>query len=348
MAPEQFTPEAVSFTQPVLSDEFLARFDDFAATVQAHDGTPAFSEQTRIELSKALATHDAVPPRVFVLERAGYLAAVLVAVPASGGQQDTVPGVIEAAVHPDARGVHLGQEFFELAIAELGAEASLYNLWVHGSAQDTGIESPANALAKAEGFKPVRVLYKMVLPLDPQTRENLVEASDARQLPNDLLLRTYTRDDEQPWLRVNAQAFAHHPEQGRLTLADLRERTGADWFRPEGFFIASDRENPSSIAAFTWTKIPRSQPAMALSPAGEIYVVGVSPSAQGGGLGRTLVLRGLAYLALAHDEHNVPLRSIELYVDADNTPAVALYESLGFAVATIDRMYAPARPASGE
>ena len=89
-------------------------------------------------------------------------------------------------------------------------------------------------------------------------------------------------------------------------------------------------------------------PATALSPAGEIYVVGVSPSAQGGGLGRTLVLRGLAYLALAHDEHNVPLRSIELYVDADNTPAVALYESLGFAVATIDRMYAPARPASGE
>ena len=85
---------------------------------------------------------------------------------------------------------------------------------MHGSAQDTGIESPANALAKAEGFKPVRVLYKMVLPLDPQTRENLVEASDARQLPDDLLLRTYTRDDEQPWLRVNAQAFAHHPEQG--------------------------------------------------------------------------------------------------------------------------------------
>ena len=60
------------------------------------------------------------------------------------------------------------------------------------------------------------------------------------------------------------------------------------------------------------------------------------------------MLRGLAYLALTHDEHNVPLRSIELYVDADNTPAVALYESLGFAVATIDRMYAPARPASGE
>ena len=47
-------------------------------------------------------------------------------------------------------------------------------------------------------------------------------------------MRTYTNADEFPWLRVNAAAFAHHPEQGKLTLADLRERTGSGWFRPEG------------------------------------------------------------------------------------------------------------------
>ena len=78
-------------------------------------------------------------------------------------------------------------------------------------------------------------------------------------------------------------------------------------------------------------------------PAGEIYVVGVSPNAQGGGLGRTVTLRALAYLALASDENGEPLHAIELYVDADNAPALKLYESLGFAVATVDRMYAPER-----
>ena len=30
-------------------------------------------------------------------------------------------------------------------------------------------------------------------------------------------------------------------------------------------------------------------------------------------------------------------------MDADNAPALKLYESLGFAVATVDRLYAPER-----
>ena len=82
-----------------------------------------------------------------------------------------------------------------------------------------------------------------------------------------------------------------------------------------------------------------------LSPAGEIYVVGVNPSSQGGGLGRTLTLRALAYLASAADESGELLQAIELYVDADNTAAYSLYTSLGFGVATVDRMYAPGQPA---
>jgi len=211
------------------------------------------------------------------------------------------------------------------------------------SATDTGIESPDHAFATLHGFEPVRVLYKMVLPLDAQTREELVERSDARTLPENLRMRTFTGADEFPWLRVNAAAFAHHPEQGKLTLADLRERTGSPWFRPEGFFIASEVDDDSAIAAFTWTKIPTGQEQGELSPSGEIYVVGVNPQAQGGGRGRPLTLRALAYLACAEDENGEPLRAIDLYVDADNTTAYSLYTSLGFGVATVDRMYAPAQ-----
>ena len=59
-----------------------------------------------------------------------------------------------------------------------------------------------------------------------------------------------------------------------------------------------------------------------------------------------MTLRALAYLALASDENGEPLHAIELYVDADNAPALKLYESLGFAVATVDRMYAPERGSS--
>ena len=336
--PHGHATDALVYAEPKLTAELLKRFDLFAQAVARHDGVSAFSEQTRVELSKALREHTLTPPRIFTAEDGETLAAIFVALtPAS--EEDG--GVIEAAVAPEYRGRGTSSAFFEHAVRALGEDATRYRLWVHGSATDTGIESPAHAFATLHGFAPVRVLYKMVLPLDAQTREDLVEQSDARVLPENLRIRTYTDADEFPWLRVNAAAFAHHPEQGKLTFADLRERTGSDWFRPEGFFIASEKEDDAAIAAFTWTKIPVGQPTGELSPSGEIYVVGVNPQSQGGGLGRTLTLRALAYLALATDERGEPLHAIDLYVDADNEPAYALYTSLGFGVATVDRMYAP-------
>lgn len=344
MAPSQTLPPSpdLVYTEPTLTAELLDRFDAFAREVASYDGVSAFSEQTRIELTKALRERTLTPPHLFLAEDDGTVVAAFVALtPAS----DEDGGIIEAAVAPTYRGRGAGSAFFEYAVRQLGEEAVRYRLWVHGSANDTGIETPAHAFATLHGFSPVRVLYKMVLPLDEATRKDLVARSDARALPENLRMRTYTNADEFPWLRVNAAAFAHHPEQGKLTLADLRERTGSDWFRPEGFFIASEKGDDASIAAFTWTKIPTGQVSGELSPAGEIYVVGVNPGSQGGGLGSTLTQRALAYLASAADESGEPLHAIELYVDADNTAAYSLYTSLGFSVATVDRMYAPGQPA---
>jgi mycothiol synthase len=63
-------------------------------------------------------------------------------------------------------------------------------------------------------------------------------------------------------------------------------------------------------------------------------VVGVAPSEQGSGLGRALTAVGLRHLA-----RDRGLSTAMLYVDADNLPAVAVYERLGFTTHEIDLMY---------
>ncbi|CAM5721163.1 Mycothiol acetyltransferase OS=Streptomyces albaduncus OX=68172 GN=mshD PE=3 SV=1 [Streptomyces griseoloalbus] len=66
---------------------------------------------------------------------------------------------------------------------------------------------------------------------------------------------------------------------------------------------------------------------------GEVYVLGVAPGAQGGGLGKALTTIGLRHLA----DRGLP--TAMLYVDADNKAAVSVYERLGFVTHETDLMY---------
>ncbi|MDP3894294.1 GNAT family N-acetyltransferase, partial [Nocardioides sp.] len=70
-----------------------------------------------------------------------------------------------------------------------------------------------------------------------------------------------------------------------------------------------------------------------------VYVVGIDPAAQGRGLGKRLTAAGLAHLART----GVP--AVHLYVEADNSAAVALYTRLGFTHAPTDTHVQYHRPA---
>ncbi|MEI7548410.1 MAG: mycothiol synthase [Actinomycetota bacterium] len=135
--------------------------------------------------------------------------------------------------------------------------------------------------------------------------------------------------DEARWLEVNNAAFAAHGEQGGWDAATLLQREREPWFDPDGFLL---HEREGRLAAFCWTKLhPAEAPGGGI--AGEIYVIAVHPDFHGLGLGRALTVAGLQ-----HMQHAGAITAI-LYVDATNTSAVRLYQSLGFTVARTEQSY---------
>ncbi len=142
------------------------------------------------------------------------------------------------------------------------------------------------------------------------------------RVPEGVTIRTFTDADADAVVAVNGRAFAAHPEQGAMDLADFRRRASATWFDPEGLFVA---ERDGDVIGFHWTKVE--------DGIGEVYVVGVDPSAHGGGLGTALTARGLQHL-------DAQVSVVDLYVEADNAPALAVYRRLGFTEHARDTLYA--------
>ena len=214
---------------------------------------------------------------------------------------------VDLVVDPAARRSGVGSALAARVVADFPGRLAA---WSHGN------HPAAAVLAARHGFAKVRDLWVMRRPLAVPLPE--VWHVDG------VTVRTFEPGkDEEAWLALNAQAFATHPEQGKMTRADLDERMAEPWFDPAGFFLAVAEDG--ELLGFHWTKV-HEEPA----PAGEVYVVGVSPAAQGGGLGRLLTLTGLHHLAARG------LPEVLLYVEADNEPAVAVYTRLGFAHADED------------
>ncbi|MER7200875.1 mycothiol synthase [Streptomyces sp. CB01635] len=268
------------------------------------DGQQAVSEQGRLQLRGG--PREGVRHFLLKVDRQliGY-----------GQLEDTDPieaPAAELVVHPAHRGHGHGRA---LGSALLGASGKRLRVWAHGG------HSAARHLSQVLGLTLFRELRQMRRPLaeGPPLAEPV--------LPEGVAIRTFVPgEDDAAWLAVNAAAFAHHPEQGSLTQRDLDDRKAEPWFDPAGFFLAV-REGDGEVIGFHWTKVHAEE------QLGEVYVVGVAPGNQGGGLGKALTAVGLRHLAASG------MPTAMLYVDADNKPAVTVYERLGFVTHETDLMY---------
>jgi mycothiol synthase len=175
----------------------------------------------------------------------------------------------------------------------------------------------ARALATGVGMVRQRELLIMERRLDDELPEPVI--------PPGVQIRTFVPgQDEQEWLRVNAAAFASHPEQALIDLDDLNDRMAESWFDARGFFVAT---KDGSMVGFHWTKQHQDQ-------LGEVYVLGIAPWAARRGLGKALLLTGLRWLQQQGNSR------VKLYVESDHQAAIELYLTYGFATASRDVMYA--------
>ncbi|MEU5840807.1 mycothiol synthase [Rhodococcus sp. NPDC047139] len=281
---------------------------DVVSRAARTDGTAPISEQAVHSLGRGGATR-----HFFAADADGTVTGYANVVPA----QDGHPAMAEVVVDPQHRGRGLGSELVERALQE-GGEGT--RVWAHGDLP------AARAVARKLDLIGVRELL--------QLRRSLTEPElPALEIPDSVHVRTYSGpEDDAELLRVNAAAFAWHPEQGRWTAADVEERRRESWFDPEGLFLAFDPSEPDRLLGFHWTKV---HPSTASDPQlGEVYVVGIDPAAQGRGLGRLLTLAGLHHLR----DRGLP--GVLLYVEGDNTSALNTYGKLDFERFHVDVAYA--------
>ena len=283
-----------------------------AARAEAVDGVPPLGEQTFLRLAdrEAPARH------------------VLVRDPSSGAAPGALVGYAqvdrgaeaELVVGPASRRQGRGSRL--LAAAHAAAPGRRLHVWAHGDLP------AARALAARAGMAPAHELWRM--RVDLRTRP-----ARTAPVPPGVAVRTAVpgRDDE-AWVALNAAAFADHPDQGRWTVHDLRARQAEPWFDPAGLLLAERTAVvPPEPVGFVWTKVHPAG-ALAAEPVGELYVLGVHPSAQGTGLGRALTELGLRHLA------DRGLAAAVLWTSASNHRAVHTYTASGFVQDGVDVQYA--------
>lgn len=220
-------------------------------------------------------------------------------------------GTVQGMVHPSHRRRGHGTAMLREALT-LHEDAAV---WAHGALEG------ALAFLHAAGLEETRRLLTLHRALG--TDAPLPEVP--RSSLEDLRLDAFDRErDAERWVQVNGLAFAEHPEQGALTLSDLEQRLAQPWFDAEDMVVALRDEE---LVGFVWAK--RERPGDTAHDA-EIYVVATDPSVQGHGVAGMLLATSLARL----QQDGVP--GVELYVEADNAPALRLYENWGFSVSGRD------------
>jgi mycothiol synthase len=214
------------------------------ANATSVDGTAPLSEQVLLAVRGGPALSPSTGSPHFLRYAGTHLAGYAHLERRPGGVAATAEVVVEPAYRWQGVGTALVHSLETALETAVGPEAGTLRLWSHGHLE------AARAFAARDGYAIVRELWSMRRSLrsdaDPLPVVHLPEGFASRHF--------VIGQDEDAWLRVNARAFADHPEQGRLTRHDLDQRIAEPWFDARGFILIEDMRGFAPVlAASHWT-----------------------------------------------------------------------------------------------
>ena len=293
------------------------RPDDFGNYVQMHIEAEKLKPTGRYVslqvLAESLARPNHAPEQdLFIAETAGKIAGYIDVTPELGIERV----VIECLVHPEHRRNGLATGLFQYArrrARELRARVAHVNI-----AEDN--VAAKNLLSKL-GFRFARRFLQLRLHL---SQAHLPEGEHT------LICRHLQHGEEDKLTQLQNRCFSGTWGYNFNTVDEIIYRTNLSGCSPKDVILASDEGKP---VGYCWTTTGLKENAATGTRTGNIYMLGVDPDYRGRGIGRLLLLAGLAHLK------SKGLEVAELAVDSHNKTACALYESIGFEAAATTLWY---------
>ena len=204
----------------------------------------------------------------------------------------------EFVVDPEYRGHGYGSRMLDmLTHPSRGGHGTAKLFWAHGDS------AAAKVMMAHHKLEPVREVLHLRAPVPASA------SIRRRRLDRDRGRLRRDHRAQRARVRRPPRAGPAHPRGGSSVLR------AEPWFDADNLLVLR-ATTTARISGFVWLKV--------VDGDGEFYVVGVDPERQRAGEGRRLMNAGFARLATQS------IHSSHLYVDESNTPALALYTSLGF------------------
>ena len=225
--------------------------------------------------------------------------------------------ILNCWVHPEHRRRGLATRLLNYSMhraKELGTRVAHVNIM-----EDNAV---AQRVLSRLGFECVRRFLELRLDIADAHWPDIDQAT--------LECRYLQCGEEGELTQIQNRSFANKWGFNPNTVEETTYRINLSNSSPEDVVLTFDREK---VIGYCWTEITYEEEAGIGKRKGRIFMLGVEPDYQGMGVGKRVLLAGLAQLK------SKGLLVAELTVDNENKAACALYRSVGFEVRTSSLWY---------